>query len=231
MNPCLPEQESGVSPLATMTTTTEDIWGSPLSSFASSFAINPNLPPQLPPRICKGISALKLPEHCGVLSSLCSTPSDSDEFILKSPVGPENKLETTAPSPNPEILTPASAIARLEILTEFLRSVDKVLETTSDLLSQLSVTEPPLPLLLQPTRKRLSSSIVGSAPSNPLFTHSPEYATKEEYFNRHGCSGTTDQLAPERLVLCLKRSGNSPSIQSPQGTHGLTATADKRSWF
>ncbi|AYP28685.1 MAG: hypothetical protein [Circoviridae sp.] len=231
MNQCQPEQKSGVSHSATTTMTTEDIWASSPSSFASSFAINPSLPLLRLPLTSKDISALKLPEHLEELSNLSLTPRDLDEFTLRSLEEPESKPVTTAPSPSPEILTPASAIARLETLTEYLRCVDKVLVTTSDLLSQLSGMVPPCPSLPQPTRKRLSSSIVDSVPLNPLFMHSPEYATKEAYFSHHGCAGTTDQLAPERLVLSLKRLAKNPSIPSHQATPGSMDTTAKKLSF
>ena len=98
-----------------------------------------------------------------------------------------------------------SAIQSLVHLRTCLNSVDKARGMTSTALLKLLPTEPTSEPLRKISPTPLSSSIVDSLPSNPLFTHAPEYESQEEYLNHHGCSGSTDPLAPERAMLSTKQ--------------------------
>jgi len=78
----------------------------------------------------------------------------------------------------------------------------------------------------KPTLTRLSSSTRDSLPTNNSFSASPVYATKQDYFQASGCSGSTDELAPERLVLSLKRQALKQSTQNPPATFGSMDTEE-----
>ncbi len=137
--------------------------------------------------------------------SLAAHP-DSVASISRSLAEPRMSAVPTVPKKNPAILKLDSAISNLERLRTSLIDADKELVTTSHLLLQLSHQEEILPTSPGITPRPLLNIIEDSPPSNPLFTQSPVYESKEDYFEHHGFSGTTDPLAPERLMLSLKRS-------------------------
>jgi len=217
------ELENGSGPIIVQKTglpTLEDRWdsnGKP-SAHTSAISLSLLLPQEL--NTYKDMSASPPPVLCEESNKFSSPLPFSQEFTWKSPEAPKLNAVRTRLKTRLEHQTLALVSSSLVDLKTSLTNADKELETISTLL--LSFSEPEEHCKQSPRNmaKRMSSSIVDSSPSNPLFTQAPEFATKEEYFSHHGCSGSTDPLEPERLWLSLKRPVLKRSTANPEGMTG-----------
>jgi len=217
---------SGVSPTLTTQMQTENIWQPNGENIALTSAISQNSAATPEDLISKAMSAFLPRGRCEVSKTPCSTPPPSPVSTLNPPKAPKKKPLPIAVRKTRSMTLLDSALQTLATLKTSLNDEARELETTLGLVPLYLEQADRLLKSQRVTPTRLSSSTRDSLPTNNSFSASPVYATKEDYFRASGCSGSTDPLAPERLVLSLKRQAQKQSIPNPPVTSGLMDTEE-----
>jgi len=212
--------ESGVSPTTTTPTLTENIWRPNGENIALTSAISQSSAPRLDDLTFRATFASPLPVPSGGSSCACSTPQPSPGRTLNPPKAPKKKPVITAVKKTRSMTLLASAVQTLATLKLSLQDEAKELEMILQDVPPSSAMGGPLPTSHYTTPTPLSSTTRASLPTNNLFAQSPVYATKEDYFQHCGCSGSMDPLAPERLALRLKRQETRQSTLNHLETNG-----------
>ena len=215
---------SGVSRTTTIPMPTGNIWQPNGENIALTSAISQSSEATPEELISKAMSAF-LPRGRFVESRTpCSTPKPSRVFISKPPAAPKKKQLPIAVRKTRSMSLLDSALQTLATLKTSLHDEARELETTLGTVPLYLEQAERLLKSPKPTLTRMSSTTRDSWPTNNLFSASPVYETKEDYFHQSGCSGSTDPLAPERLALSLKRQAHRQSTQNLPATCGSMDT-------
>ena len=217
---------SGVSRTTTIPKTTESIWQPNGENIALTSAINQSSEATPEELISKAMCAFSPPGRSVELRTLSSTPQRSRASTSKQPAAPKKKPLPIAVRKTRSMTLLDSALRTLATLKTSLDDEARELETTLATVPLYLEQADRLLKSQKPTLTRMSSTTRDSLPSNNLFTASPVYETKEDYFHQSGCSGSMDPLAPERLALSLKRQAHRQSTQNLPGTCGSMDTEE-----
>jgi len=217
---------SGVSPTSTIPMATGNIWQQNGENTVLTSAINQSSAATPEELISKAMSAFLPRGRCEVSKTPCSTPPPSRVSTSNPPRAPKKKPLPIAVRKTRSMTLLDSALLTLGTLKTSLNDEARELETTLATVPLYLEQADRLLKSQRVTPSRLSSSTKDSLPTNNSFSASPVYATKEDYFHASGCSGSTDELAPERLVLSLKRQALKQSTQNHPATFGLMDTEE-----
>jgi len=218
--------ESGVSRTTTIPMATGNIWQQNGENIALTSVINQSSEATPEELISKAISAFSPRGRSVELRTVCSTPLRSPASTLKPPAAPKKKPLPIAVRKTRSMTLLDSALQTLATLKTSLHDEARELETTLGTVPLYLEQAEHLLKSQKPTLTRMSSTTRDSLPSNNLFSASPVYETKEDYFRQSGCSGSMDPLAPERLALSLKRQAHRQSTLNLPGTCGSMDTEE-----
>lgn len=193
----------------------------------SSCASSLSSPPPHVPHICRDTCVLPRQEPLVVLGKPSLERQNFGESIWSHLEEPKTNAKLTVAKMNHVTRTLDSVIASLESLNLYLNGEAREQETTSMPLRPSSPVAAQCMSSPRITPIRLFDTIEALQPCNPRFMHAPVYESPEVRSQILTSGGSGDPLAPERLMLRLKRSQTSPIISSPPVTSGSMDIKEK----